>query len=83
MCSVFKKKKCKRAAKGMSEGSNWLAQERLKVVTFELGFERWVGVFQMRTEREMKGRQFPIQDSSTSDSRKLYKEINTAQRSIC
>ena len=40
MCSVFKKKKCKRAAKGMSEGSNWLAQERLKVVTFELGFER-------------------------------------------
>lgn len=36
----LKKKKCKRAAKGMSEGSNWLAQERLKVVTFELGFER-------------------------------------------
>ena len=32
---------------------------------------------------EMKGMQFPIQDSSTSESRKLYKEINTAQRSIC
>lgn len=34
-------KKIVKAAKGMSEGSTWLAQERLlKVVTFELGFER-------------------------------------------